>query len=238
MNGGKHTAMNFSHPYINGDLVVIVDSDDILTPDAIATIHKDWEIYKDNDEIGVLSYSRRYKDGNLISNNDAPDYYIDDDITYRVNKNITGDRCEVVRTDVFKSFELPTFAGEKFMSEGWLWRAIALKYKTVYIHKAIYQGEYLEGGLSQSGRLFRMNNPYGMMENCRSFFIPQVKKSEQIKQTLAFGVYGLCANLSGKEIVKSSGVGSMMYAVLPLSYLLFKHWSRINGYKKRIRNYD
>ena len=37
-NGGKHTAMNYSHPYINGDLLFIVDSDDVLTNDAIETI--------------------------------------------------------------------------------------------------------------------------------------------------------------------------------------------------------
>ena len=34
-NGGKHTALNYSHPYIKSDWVVILDSDDILTNDAV-----------------------------------------------------------------------------------------------------------------------------------------------------------------------------------------------------------
>ena len=29
-NGGKHTALNYAHPFIRGELVIIVDSDDYL----------------------------------------------------------------------------------------------------------------------------------------------------------------------------------------------------------------
>ena len=34
-NGGKHTALNYSHQFIKGEMVVILDSDDYLTDDAI-----------------------------------------------------------------------------------------------------------------------------------------------------------------------------------------------------------
>ena len=34
-NGGKHTALNASHPYIKGGYVLILDSDDTLTEDAV-----------------------------------------------------------------------------------------------------------------------------------------------------------------------------------------------------------
>ena len=37
-NGGKHTALNAAHPFIRGDYVVILDSDDSLTPNAVETI--------------------------------------------------------------------------------------------------------------------------------------------------------------------------------------------------------
>lgn len=33
-NGGKHTALNYAHQFIKGEMVVIVDSDDYLTDDA------------------------------------------------------------------------------------------------------------------------------------------------------------------------------------------------------------
>ena len=41
-NGGKHTALNYSHSYIKGGYVVIVDSDDYLLPCAIEEIRRAW----------------------------------------------------------------------------------------------------------------------------------------------------------------------------------------------------
>ena len=117
-NGGKHTALNYSHPYIKGELLFIVDSDDILTPDAINTINKDWARFGQDPKMGILSYTIQCSNGELISEGDIGEYYIDNDINYRVNKNIRGDRCEIVRSDVFKKFKFPVFAGERFMGEG------------------------------------------------------------------------------------------------------------------------
>ena len=103
-NGGKHTAMNFSHPYINGDLLFIVDSDDVLTNDAIETITKDWLRFGKDDKIAMLSYTIKQSNGELISKGKVGEFYIDNDINYRVNKNVSGDRCEVVRSDVFNAY--------------------------------------------------------------------------------------------------------------------------------------
>ena len=45
-NGGKHTALNAAHPYIKGDVVLILDSDDYLTPDAVETVEREWPCYR------------------------------------------------------------------------------------------------------------------------------------------------------------------------------------------------
>lgn len=45
------------------------------------------------------------------------------------------------------------------MAESWLWNTMALNYKTVYRNKTIYICEYLEGGLTKSGRALRMKAP-------------------------------------------------------------------------------
>lgn len=47
-NGGKHTALNAAHPYINGQYVLILDSDDTLTADAVERIKRAWA-GKEND---------------------------------------------------------------------------------------------------------------------------------------------------------------------------------------------
>ena len=224
-NGGKHTAMNYSHPYIQGEFVLILDSDDYLIPDAVEFILKDWQKYVGVSSVGVLSYERGGRQGEIISDRaSVPNYYISDDIHFRVNQGVGGDRAEVVRTEIFKTLPLPTHENEKFMSEGWLWNNIAIKYQTVYIQKGIYICEYLEGGLTKSGRILRMKSPLNMMDSCKSFFQDEVCLKIQVKEMLLYCVYGLCSNLSIHKWLHNSGRPLRVLLTLPFGWLLFKYW--------------
>lgn len=224
-NGGKHTAMNYSHPYIQGDFVLILDSDDYLIPGAVEIILKDWQKYVGVSSVGVLSYERGGRQGEIISDRaSVPNYYISDDIHFRVNQGVGGDRAEVVRTEIFKTLPLPTHENEKFMSEGWLWNNIAIKYQTVYIQKGIYICEYLEGGLTKSGRILRMKSPLNMMDSCKSFFQDEVCLKIQVKEMLLYCVYGLCSNLPIHKWLHNSGRPLRVLLTLPFGWLLFKYW--------------
>lgn len=234
-NGGKHTALNYSHHFIAGETVVIVDSDDYLTNDAIETICKDWEQFKTDDSIAVLSYQRKNERGQALSVSCDEMYKIDDDINYRVNKNIVGDRCEVIRISTFVSFKFPEFEHERFIGEGWLWTNIARRFKTVYISNPIYNCEYLEGGLSKSGRLFRMNNPLGMMENCKVYFDKPVCLRVRLKTMLLYGMYMFCSDRRLKQSIANSSHTWKIIAMLPLSYALYTYWKKKFGYNKSIR---
>lgn len=225
-NGGKHTAINFAFPYIQGDVVVIVDSDDYLSADAIGTIESDWEKYKNNSEIGCLSYHRwRADQGGFCSKKDDQDVVISDHIAYRVNLNRGGDRCEVIRTDCLKQFPFPTFENEKFMAESWLWNRISEKYRTVYINKAIYVCDYQPGGLTAQGRRLRMNSPRGMMEDTKSYLTQKNASNKiKIKETWLWWVYGLCARMSIKRIVGGSPLPLFTLINAPFGVMLYILW--------------
>lgn len=62
-NGGKHTALNFSHPYIKGKWMTIVDSDDFLTDDAVETIVSKWRELEDDESIGGITFQKRQRGG-------------------------------------------------------------------------------------------------------------------------------------------------------------------------------
>lgn len=224
-NGGKHTALNYSHQFIKGKFVFMVDSDDFIIETAIEKIINMWKNYEKSTDIGVLSFRKQINNGQILSEV-VQEPYVDDDISYRVNNNINGDRCEIIKSDLFKKYPLPEFRGEKFMGEGWLFRNIAYSYKTVYLNEPLYICEYLENGLSKNGRLLRMKCPYGMMENCKSFFVPQVCRKQQIKQQIAFWTYGFCADLSIKEIAKRSGKRVFFYSFFPFGRILFWVWKK------------
>lgn len=224
-NGGKHTALNASHPYIKGELVVIVDSDDYLLSDAVETISEEWKEYRDQEFICGMSFSKGTEDGKRMTAEAKMDIYIDDHISYRVNQYIGGDRCEVVRADLFKKYPLPVFEGERFISEDMLWNTLGMKYKTVYRNKLVYMCEYLEDGLSKSGRRLRLQCPNSMMTVTRTYLIDRVKLKKRIKATWLYICYALSGKKSIAEIVKSSGQSFLTITQLPFGIALYMYWN-------------
>lgn len=222
-NGGKHTALNKSHEFIKGELTAVVDSDDYLVDNAVETIIKDWNKYQIDPKIGGLCYARKHADGVYISSMiDGP--VITDYITLVNNQRKGGDRCEIYRTDIFNQFSLPVFPNERFMSEGWLHRHIAYDYNLVYFNDALVICEYMPDGYTKAGRKMLMNNPYGLMENCRSCFHPKVNAKMQLKEMILFGVYGLCANMNWFAIARYSGRPVRLFLCMPVSTIFYKKW--------------
>lgn len=136
-NGGKHTALNYSHQYIKGDYVLILDSDDLLTTDAIDIVLTTWNTNKSNHEIAGITFMKSM-DGKSANARMPKDHILSDHIDFRINKGISGDCCETLRTSVFKNYLFPEIKGENFLGESMLWTTVALKYKTLYLNKIIY----------------------------------------------------------------------------------------------------
>lgn len=224
-NGGKHTALNFSHPYIKADWVLILDSDDLLTPDAVAVCAEYIEKCSDNDEIGIISFQRgtdtatplvKYEDKEVIS----------DHIEYRINKKRDGDCCEVLKTQVLSEFAFPVYVGEKYMNESHLWIGSADKYKTLYVPRVIYICEYVDGGLTKSGRSFWRTCPMGGMHsqivglNKRCSFIYRAKRA------MLLHYYGRLLNMKVKDICRDSGHPAFVRLFTIPGYFLYKNWEK------------
>ena len=64
-NGGKHTALNVGIRDIDSDLTFIVDSDDTLTPNAVETILKYHDQYKNEKNLCGYSFLRLFPDGKI-----------------------------------------------------------------------------------------------------------------------------------------------------------------------------
>lgn len=232
-NGGKHTALNFSHQYIDSELICIVDSDDTLTHDAIETITHFWEQYKSTERLAGLVFKRQYYNGKNISQGFPADIWLASHYD-RLNKGINADCCEVIKASLFKQYPFPFFEKERFLGEGYLWNCIAKAgYKELFINKAIYNCDYLEGGLSKSGKKLRISNPLGGMINSNLF----IEKSQYgkynskliIKKGILYVCYGHFANKSINEIISNCtrpSVGIVCY--LP-GYLLYKYWRNKYG---------
>lgn len=227
-NGGKHTALNYAHPYINGKLVFIVDSDDTLTRDAVETIIAQYTKDENQDDIACWSFlkstSRLLQESGIGKSEVVVSNYVD----YRINGHRTGDYAEVVRTDVFKKYSFPVIQGEKFMLESWLWNQMAQDgYKTVYVNKAVYIYEYLEDGLTRRARGLRMKNPQGAMIDAKQYLLnPNVCRLVKLKTMVLFWIYGFSAKEKVIDIAKKSGNSRTMLAFLPIGYIAYRIWNK------------
>ena len=140
----------------------------------------------------------------------------------RVEVN-SSDCCEVIRAELFCKYPFPVFESERFLAETALWYRAGLVSQCIYVNKAIYICEYLEGGLSKSGRAMRLRNPRGGMYTSLLRMHKRCYMSERIKAALLYVCYGFCANLRVYELL----VAAKPHYVLTLVCLVpgaIMHW--------------
>lgn len=162
-NGGKHRAINYALKIIKSPYVFIVDSDDILTNDAILTINS-WIDTIDDENIAAVSGLKGYNlnqpigDISFFSGNN----YIDVSNLERDKLNMNFDMAEVYKTSILKKYPFPEYDGENFITEGIVWDRIAHDgYQIRWFNKIIYICDYLDDGLTKSGRKILIDNPKG-----------------------------------------------------------------------------
>lgn len=214
-NGGKHRAINRGVGEAQGELFLILDSDDTLPDNSLETIaHYYNQIREDNTFGGVCGYMAHH-DGTVIGRGNDDKVLDTDSISLRYKYNVEGDMCEVFRTSVLKEYMFPEIDGERFCPEALVWNRIAQKYKLRVFHEVIYYRDYLEGGLTDKIVRIRMKSPiasmmtYAELNGCRIPFL------HKMKAAINYWRFRFCAS-SGVKPVLSWGY----FWTLPLGLLL------------------
>ena len=217
-NGGKHSALNIAFKETQSELLFIVDSDDVLTNDAVASIVSDWNNIDDKGNICGIGYLRGYSETQEIGDSYSAHYFISNFIEERFNRNINGDKAEVWVTDKLRDFQFPEIEGE---SVAWIW--LAKKYNMLFVNKIIYITEYLEGGLSDSGRVLRFKCPtlmaYGSLMTMSKEFSIKIR----IKETLLYIVYSFFGKKSICELLHCEYKLLVFFNLVP-GYILYQYW--------------
>ncbi len=224
-NGGKHTALNYSHAYIHGKFVLILDSDDILVPNAVKIIEEKWKKYQDNFNIGMLIFLKG-KDENtpfcIVKKYNQPVDFVSCPRTYILGR----DCCEVIRSSLFKQFPFPEFPGEKFIGESALWYRASKIHSCVYINQVVYLCEYLPGGLTLRGRAMRLENPLGGMYVANLKLINKNTLKERLKYGVLYTCYGKFANRTWHEMKKECSYKWIFYITFLGGVFLYFYWKK------------
>ncbi len=153
-NGGVHTARNMGYRYANGKLLLCIDSDDELTPDACQIFHDAWfNIPKDLkeyywqikglcvDQEGSLISQEFPENINTMGNNKARQYF-----SFSIGERFG---CRVTR--ILKENPFPEPVDVKFIEEDILWTKLEKEYLSYGINSVV-RVYHKEGNDHLSGR--------------------------------------------------------------------------------------
>lgn len=221
-NGGKHTAINYSHKHIMGKYLVIIDSDDYLSTNAVDTVMKEWNLYsKDNDIVGI-TFQMGSVNGKVFDPLIKGEYI--SDFATEMNRGLRGDHCETVRTDYFKDFMFPVFRNERFVAEAAMWYLITKHHKVVYSDKIICYSKYLENGLTSKGRKLFLDNPKGAQWHARVFLSTDFNFKIRLKNALLFSCYSILQHEKSKDLCLKHHEKTMTIISWPFGFLLYEYW--------------
>lgn len=225
-NGGKHRALNRGIAEIRTELTFIVDSDDSLPVDAVDIIlryHNKY--YEKKAELCGYSFLRRYKDGSVNAAYFKKDEEIATFCEIRINGNIGGDKAEVFYTEILKKYPFPEYEGENFLPEDLVWMRMSDSYQMVHINQCIYISEYLEGGLTRTGRAMKIYSPRGMMSRSEVYLQnDNVNLKTKIKMMILYIIYGRFAGINTRELFRRVSKRGLFLIVVVPSNIIYHKW--------------
>ena len=197
-NGGKHRAINRGVKEAQGELFLILDSDDTLPEKSLETINHYYQQIKDDRSFGGVCGYMAHHDGTIIGRGCDMPLLDANSIEIRYKYNIQGDMLEVFRTEVMREIPFPDIPGEKFVPEALVWNRIACKYRLRVFHEVVYYRDYLEGGLTDKIVKIRMTSPIAAMmtyAELNGYDIPFVSK---VKAAINYWRFRFCFKKNGK----------------------------------------
>ncbi|HFU4360659.1 TPA: glycosyltransferase family A protein [Streptococcus suis] len=221
-NGGKHTAYNLALDYMSKiDCHIVVDSDDWLAIDAVEKILQDLE-KTSNKEIGIV-YPRYGRDSSPQWLSDNVKYVSIPDIKLKYGLSI--ETAIVIKNLFIGQLRLPSFEGEKFLSEEILYIRLSEFGKFLPLNRRIYFFEYLEHGLTNN--LFHLwkKNPkstYLLFKERKKYILQNLSGFNRIVELFKVSLNEQALSLAtskNENIPQELSVGERM--LKPLAYLFY-----------------
>ena len=224
-NGGKHTALNASHPLIKGDYVLILDSDDTLTTDAVERVLDAWESFADDESIGRIIFLKGSSVDDPVCRVAHPGLPVDTLKETRIG-TIGRDCCDTFRTELFRKYKFPEFEGEKFIGEGAAFFPMELESLGVYYNEVIYLCSYLEDGLTKAGRGMRLRYPLGGMYNSKTYMHPRLPVKTRVKKGILYSCYAKIAGVPFAKTFRENPYKLLTAATYLPGIVLAAYWKR------------
>ncbi|MGM0753100.1 MAG: glycosyltransferase family 2 protein [Bacillota bacterium] len=229
-NGGKHRAVNLGVSKSEGQYILILDSDDYLTSDAIAFVTSHLKEVAGNDFAGISGLKGWSNSPRVIGDQNDDDSFVDATNIERTRKGLAGDKAEVYKRDILLKYPFPEFEGENFLRESASWDRIAMDgYKIRWFNHVICKCNYLEDGLTKKNNIEMYVNNYQGFIYCTLLSLKTASFPYNLIKIGQFEEVAKASGDSNREICKTLNIG---YVKLISGIILFK----VRGIIKKILN--
>ncbi len=145
-NRGRNAAINRGVELARGELFVMLDSDDELVPEALATWKRYWDALPAKAEyFGVMCHCRT-PDRALGTPPAAP--LSRNGLEYMLTRRVDYDLTAAVRTDLLRRYPFPHVPGATFVPEGLVWNRIMRRYLALIIPEVLEIKHYAADGFT------------------------------------------------------------------------------------------
>lgn len=224
-NSGKHVAVNRGVQMANGELLLIVDSDDWLVPHALERVWYWWSSIPAHERsryAGVAGLCA-FPSGEIVGTRFPREVIDSDPVEIRVRYKVKGDKCEVWRTAVLREFPFPENLG-RFVTEALVWNRIAQFYKLRYVNETWMVKEYQPEGLSARSIELRAGSPRAAVLYYREFAeadrsdISPVRRIREYANSVRFSLHG---GMSLFRQARAARLKALWCIAFPLGILVF-----------------
>lgn len=238
-NQGKPIAFNTALESAQGLLFTMIDSDDILHPEAMERFAYWWQVaqeYKENPPIvGVEGLCASMETRQVIGTFFPKSPLVADHIEIYYRRGCWGDAVRAVRTDIIGQYRFPRIPNERYIPPSYLWNRLGFdRHKILYFNQVISYKEYRKDGISKNRYVLRARNPYSAELYFRDFIElayrdGRVTWRQMVRHTANWVRYSLCIDSLRNTLRRTYQASNFpVWAVgAPLGILLYLNDRRL-----------
>jgi glycosyltransferase involved in cell wall biosynthesis len=222
-NGGKHTAINVGVKEAQGELFLILDSDDSCVPETLDRFNFYWDSIQSEykNKFSGVTVLCKNSEGEIVGDK-FPESPMDmSALKIRSQFKVEGEKWGFHKTDIFKEFPFPEFKGERFISEGLIWNRMAMKYKVRHVNDALRIYEYSPDGLMASMLKIRLNSPIGTRLYYNELSSLPISVKLKVKAIINYCRFSFHSKISPDKIILESNKKLLALLLYPVGLYFY-----------------
>lgn len=213
-NNGKPSAVNFGLACSKGTYLVILDSDDVPVPEAVAVFVE--ELKKTPDDVCSVGALTMSTSGKIIGSALSASVIDMTMLDAHSRHGMIGDKWLAFKSDIAKKFLFPSYGSEKFVAEGLVFNRMSrLGYRTRFINVPLLIHEHVPDGLTRNHLKLKAINPIGFIAYHSENISEQDTKISRYYLKSAANIYAILL-LSSKRPLMTAW---LMLLALPLGLI-------------------